>query len=136
MRQGGLKDAAQLCGGSTGGGMIEPAGWHGQASLRRWPPAIQINQQALLQRHDLLPFKVPLRIVVIGVHQLSGEFNPKVLQQVGEQRGPAAMHAHHKDQRRGLLQGKRKLRKNPPGADVLILEGGIWIDPRHPHGSG
>ena len=63
------------------GGMLQPALGQGQAALGGGPPAIQINQQPLLQRRQLLPLEISLGVVMIGSDQFTGQLHPKALQQ-------------------------------------------------------
>ena len=61
--------------------MLQPALGQGQAALGGGPPAVQINQQPLLQRRQLLPLEISLGVVMIGSDQFTGQLHPKALQQ-------------------------------------------------------
>ena len=64
-----------------GGGMLQPALGQGQAALGGGPPAIQINQQPLLQRRQLLPLEIAFGVVMIGSDQFTWQLHSKALQQ-------------------------------------------------------
>ena len=85
-------------------------------TLRGRPPALQINQQPLLQVNELVPFEIALRIVHIAGDQPPRQMRAEGLQQRAKQRGATAVHANDERERRTFLRTQgcdRKEKKTP-----------------------
>jgi hypothetical protein len=67
--------------------------------LSRGPPTFQVDQETLLNLHDLIPLEIASRIVLISRNHLAWEGQAQVLQHTTQQGRSAAVHPHDKHQR-------------------------------------
>lgn len=92
------KDPPQPVGCHPGLGRFKPVARQCQAALRSGPPAVQIDEQLLVDLRYIRSLVVTGEVVFVPSDQFPWQVNAECLHKTTQQRGPTAVHACDQDQ--------------------------------------